>query len=360
MLIGCSTAGFPARARSSEDEGVTPRSSLLIEAAYAPVADEGEWLERLAEAAEVILNDDLGVFVFGYRIDDEGQVRCGPPTVTGAPSALRPVVEGLVLEAVSIMPEGALDRLFSKPQRPVASSSELLCPGKPIGTLSDEVAARVAKAGARDCVALNVRDASASGIVVAGLRRSVTSLRRRERAELQRVARHVEGAMRLRVLSSSSAHRHGGKEADAAVVDVVRSATLLGRVARHLAQGSSQKRMAYDLGIAEGSVYRYIEALKLTAGVATTVALVAILKDATREGTAEAASSCSPDRPALRDLPAAERAVVEAALRGLRSAQIAALRGCSRRTVDNQLRAAYRRLKIGSRKELASFFERSS
>lgn len=52
-------------------------------------------------------------------------------------------------------------------------------------------------------------------------------------------------------------------------------------------------------------------------------------------------------------LTGAERAVVEDALRGLSNRAIAAKRGVSERTVANQLSAIYRKLRVGSRPELA-------
>ncbi|WP_437961374.1 helix-turn-helix transcriptional regulator [Sorangium sp. So ce119] len=56
----------------------------------------------------------------------------------------------------------------------------------------------------------------------------------------------------------------------------------------------------------------------------------------------------------LGGLSEAERAVVRHALAGESNAQIAARRGVSARTVANQLASAYRKLKVGSRAELAA------
>ena len=56
----------------------------------------------------------------------------------------------------------------------------------------------------------------------------------------------------------------------------------------------------------------------------------------------------------LSSLSAAEREVVVAALAGRSYAQIARERGCSRNTVANQLSAAYRKLGVSSRAELAA------
>ena len=54
-----------------------------------------------------------------------------------------------------------------------------------------------------------------------------------------------------------------------------------------------------------------------------------------------------------RGLTSAELAVARMAVAGLTDTQIAAVRGCSVRTVGKQLGAAYRKLGVCSRRELA-------
>jgi DNA-binding CsgD family transcriptional regulator len=49
-----------------------------------------------------------------------------------------------------------------------------------------------------------------------------------------------------------------------------------------------------------------------------------------------------------------QREIARLAVTGMSDAEIARARGCSRHTVSNHLRAAYRRLGIGSRAELAA------
>lgn len=58
--------------------------------------------------------------------------------------------------------------------------------------------------------------------------------------------------------------------------------------------------------------------------------------------------------------PPAERAVVERMLAGLRDEAIALERGCSRHTVSNLLRSAYRRVGVTSRAELAAYLSSPS
>jgi DNA-binding CsgD family transcriptional regulator len=60
----------------------------------------------------------------------------------------------------------------------------------------------------------------------------------------------------------------------------------------------------------------------------------------------------APDAPA--GLTAAERAVAVLVLEGRTDAEIAAIRGVSKRTVGNQVASIFRKLGVGSRVELAA------
>jgi len=64
------------------------------------------------------------------------------------------------------------------------------------------------------------------------------------------------------------------------------------------------------------------------------------------------------DPSAASVLSAAERAVVELTVEGLSNAAVARERRCSPRTVANQLAAAYKKLGVGSRRELRAKFGR--
>jgi len=59
---------------------------------------------------------------------------------------------------------------------------------------------------------------------------------------------------------------------------------------------------------------------------------------------------------ALPRLTAAEQSIVALLLRGQSTAAIAAARGRSRRTVESQVAAIYRKLEVGSRRELRAYF----
>lgn len=58
----------------------------------------------------------------------------------------------------------------------------------------------------------------------------------------------------------------------------------------------------------------------------------------------------------LAKLTAAERSVVELAVRGLSTPRVAELRDSSARTVANQLNAAYAKLGVSGRRELRALF----
>jgi DNA-binding CsgD family transcriptional regulator len=64
------------------------------------------------------------------------------------------------------------------------------------------------------------------------------------------------------------------------------------------------------------------------------------------------------DPSAARVLTSAERAVIELTLDGLSNAAVARKRRCSPRTVANQLASAYKKLGVGSRRELRAKFGR--
>jgi DNA-binding CsgD family transcriptional regulator len=64
------------------------------------------------------------------------------------------------------------------------------------------------------------------------------------------------------------------------------------------------------------------------------------------------------DASAASDLTAAEKDVVELTLSGLSNAAVASKRRCSARTVANQLAIAYKKLGVGSRRELRARFGR--
>ncbi|MDI3283820.1 LuxR C-terminal-related transcriptional regulator [Polyangium sp. 15x6] len=130
----------------------------------------------------------------------------------------------------------------------------------------------------------------------------------------------------------------------------------------HVANGHSNKLIAYELGIPEGTVATHIRSIRMKLGVRSRTELVdryLTLRDAEVSefsifasrvmiGAAEAAS------PDAASLTPSECDVASMAARGMSNARIAAGRRCSTRTVANQLASVYRKLGVSSRAELSA------
>lgn len=157
----------------------------------------------------------------------------------------------------------------------------------------------------------------------------------------------------------------GGRRYVVAVPNVpdVLSATRLGPLERAvfglLARGRANKAIGYELGLSEGTVAGYIRDLRKKLGhqavLASARASVSEVVPVPLEATEVLAIVCdeSPERVArLARLSSAERAVVSLAVAGQSDKQIAARRAVSPRTVSNQLRSAYQKLGVGSRRGL--------
>ncbi len=136
------------------------------------------------------------------------------------------------------------------------------------------------------------------------------------------------------------------------------------RVSEYLGLGYSEKEIAFTLGTSASKVSRAVSVALEKLGLATREELAALfapsgvsrrLRELEHRGESLAVGSVPLFGQAeLADLSAAERAVVRAACRGTPSAVIAGVRGTSRRTVENQLGAIYRKLGVHSRTELAA------
>ncbi len=121
------------------------------------------------------------------------------------------------------------------------------------------------------------------------------------------------------------------------------------------AEGASNKNIAYTLGIGESGVGtqlgRALRKLGLERRTELAPAMRAVAIEA-RLGAIELAVAGVDLRMDDLALSSAERAVVQALLRGLSDREIAIERGTSERTVANQLRSIFRKLGVASRAEL--------
>jgi DNA-binding NarL/FixJ family response regulator len=134
------------------------------------------------------------------------------------------------------------------------------------------------------------------------------------------------------------------------------------RVAQLAAHGHAYKLIAYELGMSVGTVGAYLSSATRKLGLRSRTALVdevcfmnkvRIARSTFGEDTIAVAAAV-PDGPVIDGLSDAERATVTAAVRGLSNEEISAKRGVTTRTVANQLAAAYRKLGVHSRAELAA------
>jgi len=124
--------------------------------------------------------------------------------------------------------------------------------------------------------------------------------------------------------------------------------------------GHSNKLIAYELGMPDGSVATSILTIARKLGVGSRAELVARYHTLRRarfervevEGAKVLVGRAAP--PAIPiELTAAEREVAELAAKGRANAAIASARRCSPRTVANLLQSVYRKLGVRSRAELA-------
>ncbi|MFO0669008.1 MAG: LuxR C-terminal-related transcriptional regulator [Polyangiaceae bacterium] len=135
-------------------------------------------------------------------------------------------------------------------------------------------------------------------------------------------------------------------------------------VASWAARGHPDKVIAYELGIAAGTVSALLARAYKKLGVRTRAELVMLLEPPTRvdsvaldDDTDVLVFAGPREHPAaLAALTGAERAVAEAAARGARTARIARERGVSTDTVEKQLARVYAKLGVRSRAELARLF----
>lgn len=139
------------------------------------------------------------------------------------------------------------------------------------------------------------------------------------------------------------------------------------RVAPLLLRGLSNQEIGYELGVgasaAAAVVREIVRALGVRDRIGAILRMGALRRGGRLAARAEALSIDAHDliclswprvSSRLQDLSPGESAVVDLALEGLSNEEIARLRGRSAKTVANQLAAAFARLEVRSRAELAS------
>ncbi len=130
-------------------------------------------------------------------------------------------------------------------------------------------------------------------------------------------------------------------------------------VAGWVAQGHSDKLIAYELGRPEGTIRAITHRVLRKLGARTRLEIVRALSRPDAATTIEVSPGVVAMRwtdraQRLRRLTAAEREVARLVIEGKSTRELAALRGRSPRTIDNQLASIYRKLGISTRSELAA------
>lgn len=135
-------------------------------------------------------------------------------------------------------------------------------------------------------------------------------------------------------------------------------------VAELLGLGRSEKEITYLIALSPAAVSRCTQQIRAKLGLETRPEVAGLFSPAgiarrLREVVLDSERFAIGSAPVLEArsavrLSGSERIVARAACRGVPSAAIAAERGTSARTVDNQLGAIYRKLGVHSRSELAA------
>lgn len=383
----------------------------VVDAAYAPQGDDDEWAERILASLRAAYDVDTPAIGVRFEVGAE-RVTLAPAVIVGPAQEIARAMAALVTEAGER--HGTLLRqVLLAPRRPIRSTSEVVGPAFELGAGTGAPAS--VRAATRDFVGGVVQISPTRGVILGVFQPRRVELPPKERSDITCLYAHLEAAATLRdrgprrpvaTLSARGAsdvsedgalramprlERASAAMSDArsgrarlerwtarvdgrwSVVPSTRGASevvandvdddalapverRLRGVAKLLADGHPQKLVAYELGIPEGSVYRFVAQLKRDLGAASTVELVALLR-AMRDAGAAQPSPAS--RAAFGVLTPSERFAVESALAGLTAKEIADVREGSARTAENLLAAAYKKLGVRSRKELAARFGRA-
>jgi len=401
------------------------RAIALVETAYRSArAEPAMWLERVLEAAAPALDLGRGVFAYEFDTRKPHHAWLERPIVLGADASLGEHVLGAFHEAPRSLSElihrraGAVTILSEllgtrTAIEAIGEHARATMLGDMYGVNASDPSGR----GVYLCAPANeriTRDAAhvelwsrvAAHLAAAARLRSVLGRvepsailtpegrvlhadrdARTRASELQRAARGVDRA-RLRdnrddpaALNAWRALVEGrwsliedierdGKRFLLAyrnppdVVDPRRLTQIERAVAGYVAMGHSNKLIAYELGIAVGTVaghlHRVLEKFGLPGRVALAERFARLSTATSREVIVDGetvvvvASAGAPTTRRYEELTDAESAIASLAVRGLSNREIASLRGSSVRTVANQLASVFAKLGVGSRTELAA------
>lgn len=376
----------------------TPDLVGIVEAAYRLDLDDAAWIRGVTEAAAPLLHDGLGVA--GYCIDTTGaRPTVHSPVFVGERDPWDGDWRAAWWEArVARMPPRLIADLAGFGSPAFASEScGAVVQGSMVARLARNVPPLPLPPGLREALVVSGYDAGGEGAVLFAFRRAPASdrLAPREAARWQRVSGHLTAAVRLRRLgcprdarpcvptsavvqaidrARTRRHRaddralelwpalHGGRFS---IVPSARRdgayeafenrppAAVPGRLTPResaavtlLSLGRSNKAIGYELGVAASTVSTLLTSAARKLGVTGVRGLV----DATRPTVH--ASGRARALGARADLTEAETVVLTLLLTGLSDAEVVAVRGSTRGTVTKQIDAVFRKLGVGSRREL--------
>lgn len=360
----------------------------IIEAAYRLDVDEPAWIRGLTEAAAPLLDDGHGLA--GYLVDTTG---AGPaahtPTLMGTDPWQGAWRERWWEGRVARMPANLIGDLagFGSPAYASESCGAVL-QGAVVQRLARTIPPLPLPPGVGEALVVCGFDPCGAGAVLFAFREARVASSRQETARFQRISVHVAAAIRLRK------RRGDGQRVGAASVDRARlrkyrksdealdlwPASLDGQsivpaqggylafdnapegaplsqlsqrersVASLVSLGRSNKAIAYELGIAPSTVSTLLTSAARKLRVKGVEGLIGRARGGVQ--TLPRASQLARER----GLTETETAVLCLLLAGLPDAEIAELRACSRGTITKQVDAVFKKLRVGSRRELLSSF----
>ncbi len=161
----------------------------IIEAAYAQVESDREWLQGVADAAHPVIDAGLGVTVYSYNASDPSHLKLDNFADAGAPEGWRETAQ----QAVMTLPPEAVKVFYGgDPPTALLSTLQRKMPLPPAG------AQQLEEFGMRDALGVRGHNPSGHGLLLTAPGIGPMRLAPRVKAALDRVAAHLAAAWRLR------------------------------------------------------------------------------------------------------------------------------------------------------------------
>ncbi len=308
----------------------------VVEAGYDDLADERAWLQGIADAARVLLDDGLGLFANVYQLAPRGESPKRTPFVT-AGNVVDAKKRQRAIDRDS--PPEVIEATFGRSQ--VATLNEVL--GHPVDARLAPVNDQLAPYGARDAMGLVTVEPNGLGLSINVALRAPRILSPVFRERWLRVMAHLGAGLRLRrqtgdeeaVLDlSGQLHDAKGQAQEA------ESRSALRHAARAIDRARARRRSAPDEALA--------------AWRALTEGRWSLVDRFESDGRHFLIARPNAPRPTVgaRGLTAREACIVALAARGRSNKLIAYELGLSIGTVGTLLSRAARKLGVRSRAQL--------